>query len=228
MARILKIKKFVIICTALLFFCGCSKKDDQQQSQSSTPSDSPTINESTTPPDQGDSGVDFAKVAAENKQKLMEMNKGKDIEPLSLDKLKSFLPAELPGMERKSASAERNQMMGINIARSEARYEGDDSATVDISIMDGGNLSGPMKMALTGWAMHQFERETDTSYEKTTKYSGYPAMEEYDRSNERGALRVFVAERFVVEAEGYQTTMEKIKQAVGKVDIKKLAALASD
>ena len=224
MVRILKIREFAIICMVLLLFSGCSKKEDQQ-SKSPT---SPTMNKSATLPAQSDPGVDLAKVAAENKAKLMEMNKGKEIEPLALDKLKSFLPEDVPDMERKSATVERNQMMGIDMARSEARYEGADSATIDITIMDAGNMSGQMKMMLTGWAMNQFERETDTGYEKTTKYNGYPAMEEYDRSNERGAFRVFVAGRFVVEAEGYQTTMEKIKQAVGKIDIKKLASMASD
>jgi hypothetical protein len=230
MVQIPKVRKIFVISVTLFLFCGCSKKDDEQQSQgqSSAPSASTTMNKSTTSPEQSDPPVDLAKAQSDTRKKLMEMNKGKAVEPLSLDKLKSFLPAELPGMERKSASAQRNQMMGVDLASAEARYEAADSGSIDITIMDTGNLSGPMKIGLTGWTMSQFERETDTGYEKTTKYGGYKALEEYDRSTKEGNLRLYVADRFVVEAEGNQTTMEQIKQAVDKIDLKKLATMASD
>jgi hypothetical protein len=50
-------------------------------------------------------------------------------------------------------------------------------------------------------------------------------VEEYDRQSKDGVLRVFVADRFVVEVNGSQTTMEVIKQAMDGIDLKKLAAL---
>jgi len=158
---------------------------------------------------------------------LMEMNKGKDIKPVDMGKLKEMLPAELDGMKRTNASSERNQMMGIDMAKAEANYEAGDGS-IKIAIMDMGNLSGPMRMGMAGWAMKQYSRETDSGYEKTTTYKGYKGMEEYDNNTRQGGLRLFVADRFIVELNGYQTTMEAMKKAMDKIDLKKLAALATD
>jgi hypothetical protein len=93
--------------------------------------------------------------------------------------------------------------------------------------MDTGNLSGAMRMSLTAWTVGQYNRETDNGYEKTTTYAGYKGVEEYDKQKQAGAFRIFVANRFVVEMEGSGTTMEAIKEAMAKIDLKKLAASGS-
>jgi hypothetical protein len=168
----------------------------------------------------------MADVEAENRQKLLEMNDGKEIEPVEMGTLKSFLPAKLTGMKRADAVVERNQMMGVDMAVARARYETANS-TIRIVIMDVGNLSGPMKMGMTGWTMAQYNRETETGYEKTITYKGYKGMEEYDNSEKDGGMRVFVADRFVVEVHGNQTSVDVIKKAMDEIDLKKLASLVS-
>jgi hypothetical protein len=82
-------------------------------------------------------------------------------------------------------------------------------------------------MGMAGWAMAQFNRETDTGYEKTTTYNGYKAYEKYDTQDKRGTMRVFVSERFIVEVQGDNVTIDTLKQALGKIDFKKLAAAGS-
>jgi hypothetical protein len=172
--------------------------------------------------------MDMAQLAAKNTETLKAMNQGKDIEPISLDTLKNLLPETLAGMKQTSRDAERVNMMGINVASANARYHTDGGdAEFEVEITDVGNVSGPMRMGLTGWALHQYERQTDTGYEKTTTYEGCKAVEEYDRQDQQGTLRIFVSDRFIVEVTGTQTTMDTIKEAMKQIDIKAIKALAS-
>ncbi len=235
MIRISKKYEFIVICLVILLFCGCSKKEDQQsQSTNQPPVDSATStkNQTDTPPavNPPDMSTQMADAEAKNRQALLAMNQGKAVEPVDTGTLKEMLPAELPGMTRSNASVERNQMMGIDIAQAQADYRatGNGESSVHIMIMDMGNMSGPMKMGMASWAMTQYSRETDNGYEKTTTYNGNKAVEEYDHVNHQGKLRVFVAGRFIVEVTGSQASMETIMRTTDKIDIKKLAALASD
>ncbi len=236
-------KVIIIMSLAALLLCGCGKKEDDQQAQTSDqPANEPApsaVAKDTTPPaatppavtvpDQQDISAKLSETEAKTREALLQMNEGKEIEPVTIETLKGLLPAEVPGMKRTSATSERNEMMGINIAKADGQYEaGGGDSSISIMIMDAGNLSGPMKMGLTGWTMSQHSLETDTGYEKTTMYAGHKAMEEYDNSAKEGALRVFVADRFIVEVEGSGISMDSIKKAMEKIDIKKLAALASN
>lgn len=231
MIRILNQQILIGMCVVSLILIGCGKKDKDQQNQSS---DSPSVESVASDTGQkesisvavADQSKNMAEVEAKNKQKLLEMNDGKDIQPVETGTLKDFLPAKLTGMKRADAVVERNQMMGVDMAVARARYEATDSS-IRIVIMDVGNLSGPMKMGMTGWTMAQYNRETETGYEKTITYKGYKGMEEYDNSEKDGGIRVFVADRFVVEVQGNQTSMDAIKKAMDEIDLKKLASLVS-
>ena len=121
-----------------------------------------------------------------------------------------------------SADAQHVNTMGVNLATASADYQGA-YGQLELIITDMGNLSGPMRMGMTGWAVAKIDSETDTGYEKTLTYQGYKAMEQYNRQDREGTLRVFAADRFVVEVSGTGVTMETIKQAMGQVDLKKLA-----
>jgi hypothetical protein len=93
--------------------------------------------------------------------------------------------------------------------------------------MDMGNVSGPMRMGMAGWAMDEFERETDTGYERTTTYKGHKAMEEFDKQAKQGTFHVHVADRFIVEVNGINVSMDTIKKAIDQVDLDKLVSYAS-
>lgn len=207
-----------LLAVALLL-TGCGKKDQDQAtgSGSSVPSASPSASSGQVP--------DMAQTEAQTRQALAQMNQGATVEALPPATMKDFLPAELPGLARADISAERMQMGGADLSVAQAQYQAaDGDASIDVTITDVGNLTGPMKMGMAAWAMAQYSRETDTGYEKTTTYNGYKAMEEYDNEAREGALRVFVADRFVVEVRGSDVTMDAIKQAMGKIDLTKLAA----
>jgi hypothetical protein len=213
----------VAVCVLAVALAGCGKKGGQKQSPQPTQAPAPAATAAAP------SAPDMAKVAEQNRQALTQMNQGKTIEAMPAATLKALLPADLPGMKRTNASAERNQAMGIDISTAEGQYEATDGqgANVSLRLTDVSSMSGPMRMSMAGWAMAEFSRETDTGYEKTTTFSGHKAFEEYNTADKRGTVRVFVVERFIVEIEGEGITMDALKQMLGKVDLKKLAAAGS-
>jgi hypothetical protein len=235
MTQMPKIGALIGLSVAALLFLGCGKKEEPAPPEtpgapeSATPAESPT----PVPPTAGRTAdsppaqmPDMAAAAARTEQALQQANQGQVVEAAAPGTMKEMLPAELPGMKRTDVSAERTQMGGVDISTANAQYDTESGdASIHIAITDTGNLSGPMRMGLASWAMAQYSRETDTGYEKTTTYAGYKAVEEYDTQSKDGVLRVFVADRFVVEVNGSQTTMEVIKQAMDRIDLKKLAAL---
>ncbi len=237
MTSIRTTRGFVALTVVALLVWGCGKKDEGQTPGSkSTEASRPTAStggrtsESNggrqmagIPDDSSNPVPNMADAAAQTQQTLTRMNQGQTVEALSPGAIKDYLPAELSGFKRTDASSQRNQMGGVDIAVAMGEYEGANGASLSVQVTDAGNLSGPMKMALTSWAMSQYSRETDTGYEKITTYDGHKALEQYDNQTREGTLRVFVANRFVVEVEGRQVTMDAIKQAMNQIDLKKLA-----
>ncbi len=238
---------FIAVCAIALLICGCGKDDKnadnpQQGSTAQSPSEAgasqtpvqpqapalssdaaPTADSSSQAPTAGN----LSAVAEQNRQVLTQMNQGKQITAVTPDTLKGFLPQTLAGMAQTNASAEQNQAMGINLTHAEGEYAGQNDASLSLQVTDVGNLSGPMKMGMVGWTMAQYDRKTDAGYEKTATYSGYKGVEEYDNESKSGTIRVFVADRFVIELNGSNTSMDTIKQALGQIDFKKISALGS-
>ena len=242
MTRHFKSLSLIVLACVLLLSSGCGKKEEQQpadQSQS-TPSpaqqSAPSQPETTTPwqgsaaevgqmPNANEAapGMDMEQLAAQNAEMFKAMNQGKDIKPVSPDKLKGFLPETVAGMKRGRSDGRQVDMMGVKVASAQADYTAGENGTLELMVMDVGNISGPMRMGMTNWAMMQIDRQTDTGYEKTTTYKGYKAIEEYDRQSRHGEFRVFVADRFIVEITGDNVTMETIKKIMTQIDLKKLA-----
>jgi len=218
--QILRRLVIVAMCLGAVLTTGCGKKADQDESVRSAEAGGidASVGEEAAP--------DYAKMAEENRKALSEMNKGKDIQSVAAATLKALLPAELPGMKRTDATSERTQSMGIDMSSAEGEYSAADGsdANVRIKLMDTGNMSGSMRMGMNAWMTAEYSRETDTGYEKTTTINGCRGMEKYDTQNKEGSLEIMVADRFIVNVEGYGVTMETLKQVVGKIDLKKLAA----
>lgn len=237
---------FISLCTIALLICGCGKDDggagdEQQGSTTQSPSGADASQAPTQPQasalssgaapaaggGQAPTTDTLAAAAEQNRQILTQMNQGKEITSVTPDTLKGMLPKTLAGMSQTDASAEQNQAMGINLTHATGEYAGQDDASLSLQLTDVGNLSAPMKMGMVGWTLAQYDRKTDTGYEKTATFSGYKGVEEYDNESKSGTIRVFVGERFIVELTGYNTSMDTIKQALGQIDFKKLASLVS-
>jgi hypothetical protein len=74
--------------------------------------------------------------------------------------------------------------------------------------------------------MMEIERESLDGYERTTKFRGFPAHQEFD--HERGeklgdcSMSVQVAGRFIVTAEGDNVTMDDCEEAISEIDLRDL------
>jgi hypothetical protein len=59
-------------------------------------------------------------------------------------------------------------------------------------------------------------------------FNGFKSHEKYDKSSKSGSFSTIVGGRFVVEADGYGVDMDAIKDAVTKVDLKKLDGMKNE
>ncbi len=237
--------EIVAVCLGVAVLAGCSKKADKgqpvqsaqptQAGQSAQPGQSVQPARPVQPAGTAktsaatrDAAPDYAKMAEQNRQALAQMNGGKVIEAVPGATLKALLPAELPGLKRTDATAERTQSMGVDMSNAEGEYEATDAsgARIRIKLTDSGSMSGSMRRGMNAWIMAEYNRETDTGYEKTTTINGCRAMEKYNMQDKEGSLEIMVADRFIVNVQGYGVTMEALKQAVDKIDLKKVAAVA--
>lgn len=146
-------------------------------------------------------------------------------EAVDFRELKALLPDDLAGMKRSNAEGEKTSAMGFTISKAEARYEGDNNASVQITITDVGAMAGVAAMATYAWAAGTVDRETESSYEKSVTIEGYKGYEKYDRQSNSGEVQVLVAGRFVVEVDGNNMPMDGIKAALEKLDLGKLESM---
>ena len=152
-------------------------------------------------------------------------NSGKKVETVDFRELKDMLPASLPGMKRTEASGEKNAAMGMQISTARGSYSNDQGANATVTITDIGSMSGLAGMATYAWAATEVDRETETGYEKTTRYGRHKAMEKYDRSAKQGEISVMVGDRFVVAAQGNGIDINALKGAIGAVNLGKLESM---
>ena len=94
-----------------------------------------------------------------------------------------------------------------------------------VKITDIGSMSGLAGMATYAWAATDIDRETETGYEKTSMFNGYKSHEKYDKGSKSGELSALVGGRFAVEISGNDVDMNAIKDAMTKIDLKKLESM---
>jgi hypothetical protein len=116
--------------------------------------------------------------------------------------------------------------MGFTISHAEADYSNEDgSQNINIDITDMTGASGLAGLAAWGWTMAEIDKETETGYEKTTKYKGHKAYEKYDNQYQDGSIEVLVSGRYMVSVQGNNVPMELVKNAMDEIDIGKLEAM---
>jgi hypothetical protein len=185
-----------------LLFTSCGKKDNQAE-------------EAESPTDALQAFADKAK----------EMGKRETVDPIDFRKLKELMPEELIGLKRIEATGEKSGAMGFTVSTAQARYKGDKDESIVIEIVDTGGIAGVSTMALATWSMAEIDKETADGYEKTTKLDGYKAFEKYNSTIKAGEINVLVADRYVVNVEGNNISVEQLKEALKDINLVKLEAL---
>jgi hypothetical protein len=202
---------YVII---LLVLSGCGKGGDNQ------PNDNQDSDEKT--------GIKSMDDFVDNMKEVQKnMEEGQKYEVVDFRDLKALLPESLGDLNRTNAQGEKNGTMGFTISKAEADYYNEDnSKSLNIEITDLAGASGFAGLAAWGWAMVDIDKETETGYEKTTKYKGHKAYEKYDNEGVYGSLEVLVSGRFMVNIDGNNVPMETIQSALDEIDIAKLESMS--
>lgn len=136
--------------------------------------------------------------------------------------LKELLPADADGLKRKEASSEKSAAMGFGVSTAKASYRDDNGQDIDVNITDVAGM-GVALMGMAAWSMASIDKETETGYEKTTEYKGHKAFEKYNTQSKNGEISVIVANRYIVQVEGRDVDMDKIKSVLDDIDLDKLA-----
>ena len=153
---------------------------------------------------------------------------GKKVDVVEYKVLKDMLPESVGGMKRTDASGEKTTAMGMQVSNAEGRYSNDQNGGITIKLTDIGSMTGLAGMAAYAWASTSVERESDNGYEKTSTFNGYRSHERWEKSSSSGEISVLVGGRFVAEASGYNTSMDALKDALSKVDLKKLDGMKNE
>jgi hypothetical protein len=149
---------------------------------------------------------------------------GEQVEALSPDQIKTFLPESLDGLPRADTSAERNKTLGIQASTARAQYhDAEGERTLKLEITDLGGAKG--FAALASWAAQESEKETDSGYEHTYHDGDRIVQEQWNKNDSRGSYTLVIAQRFSVTLEGQASSMQELKDLVGGLDLAGLEAL---
>jgi len=151
---------------------------------------------------------------------------GQQVESLAPDRLKSFVPEQLAGLNRSSISAERSGAMGLQVSTANATYANDQGREVRLEITDAGNAKG--LLGLASWAGIEGEKEENGRREKTFREDDRLMHEEWDSNSSRGQYTVVVGDRFTVKVEGGAGSVGELRDAAEELDLSGLADLRTE
>lgn len=151
---------------------------------------------------------------------------GQQVEALAPDRLKSFVPEELAGLNRSSISAERNGALGLQVSTAKATYSNDSGRQVRLEITDAGNAKG--LLGLASWVGLEGEKEENGRREKTFREDDRLMHEEWDSNASRGQYTVVVGDRFTVKVEGAAGSVAELREAAEQLNLAGLADLRAE
>lgn len=179
----------------------------------------------------GGGSVDLGKLEAASKQmeqaakQMEDAAQGRGSAPAATDPelLKAYLPAFIGGYTRGATSSSSGGAAGMQGSTAEGTYAKGD-ARITLTITDMGAAGALAAMA--GAFGVQSSSEQNGRYQKLGKVDGRTTMEEYDSAAKSGSYSVFAADRYMIQAQGEQATMDELKTAVRAVDPARLEKLA--
>ncbi len=168
----------------------------------------------------GISGVDLSKLDA-----MKTQGENEAFEPVDFQTLKALLPGSLAGMSRSNANGQKSSALGIKTSYAEGQYSSG-SSSITLKITDFGTMQSWAALGY-GWLAAEVESESDTGYEKSGKYEGYPSHEKFNKQGESSSasMEVVVDGRFMVSADGNDVSMDQVRGAIAQVNLSSLHAL---
>ncbi len=219
-----------------LFMIGCgggdAPADEQDEPSFSSNSNTPNNNtpnnddgDEETPPDGIAGGMQALQDQLQQMQEAVSGNTTTKV--VDFEEIQGMLPEEVDGLEFVESEGEQTGTLGMNVSTANARFKGEDGARLKVSITDTGSMRGFAMMGYT-WLGVEFNRRSSKGYERTTEYKGYKAFQKFEeRSNGStdAELHFLVGERFIVELEGTNVSMDQVESAADDIPTGKLEAL---
>ncbi|MDR3386307.1 MAG: Yip1 family protein [Rudaea sp.] len=170
------------------------------------------------------SGDANAQAAAATQMLGAVLGGGDQVEALTPEALKAFLPETLGGMPRVSYEAARNAPIGIQVSNAKATYRGPQGGPeLRVEVTDTGGAKG--FMALAGFAGIEEDKQSDSGYEKTYHQDGRMIHEQWNNGGS-GEYTIVLGDRFLVAVHGSGVAnIDALKAAIGAVNLAGLEAL---
>jgi hypothetical protein len=143
-----------------------------------------------------------------------------NLQTLSRDELKTYLPASVGSLARSSADSSAATVAGISGTNATGEYGDATNGTVEIEITDAANMGG--LTAFMDLMMNAVQSDNDEGYQKTTNLGDVKVNEKWVNSGKHAELIGVVNSRFVVAVTSNGVDMATAEQAFQAVDIAKL------
>jgi len=148
-----------------------------------------------------------------------------EVEPLGVDRLAGYLPAQLAGYARTATGGARSEQIGLPTTTATATYVGADGSTLELRVSD---LAGPKGVAaFAAWAvLGEQDNSSDEGYERTRVDGDRAYYQEWDRTSGRGEEAAMLAGRLLVSVSGNPPNPQALQTALAGVDLAGIAKLA--
>ena len=144
-----------------------------------------------------------------------------NVETLSREELKTYLPASVGSLARSSSESSGGSIEGISGTSATADY-GDSTGSVEVEVMDAANMPGLTSLMDI---LMNVDSEDDEGYQKTVQLGDVKVHEKWTNSGKHSELIGIVNNRFAVSVTGNGVDMPASEQAFQAVDIGKLESV---
>lgn len=155
--------------------------------------------------------------AMQNAANQMQSGAGDgDSEPMDAQALQDHLPEELAGLERVSSERQSMGAAGMQMATAVGVYEGD-GRRIEVRLSSGGGIMAGPAMA---FSMVDFDRTTDSGFERTVRMHGFKGMQTYENDGgvESAELMLIVDNNVLIQMESTGMSMDDLEEALDELD----------
>lgn len=197
-------KKFVIACMAIGTLVSCDNKVSKKIKETK------------------DGITNTVKASNELSKMGDDIKELQELEPLTNDEMKAWLPEEINGMKRTGFKA--GQTAYVQMASIEGTYKNEDkSKTFKVNILDGaGKMGASATAGIRMMLSMDMEEEDEYKTKRTVKKGDNKAIEEYRIKNNNTNIQLMHGKRFYIQAEGKNMDVEETWDAINELDLDEL------
>ena len=141
------------------------------------------------------------------------------VEPLTNEEMKTWLPDEINGMKRTGYKA--GQTAYIQIASIEATYSNEDKSKIfKVTVLDGaGEMGASATAGVRMMLSMDMEEEDEYKTKRTVKKGDIKAIEEYKKKNNSTSIQLMHGKRFYIQANGTNMDVDETWDAIDELDL---------